>query len=141
MRICLSLIFALFVALCSYGVNAEARCSTAWYPDWKLEVRERNAGAQIMERFLVGDELSEFVSAYNESPPKSDKKAGAVAVWVHAVMLKAHLERRLIGGTTAPTALVVWLDGKGCISETEVIPLLILDKLLQGIPFVAGPPA
>lgn len=141
MRICLSLILAAFVVLFSYGANAAARCSTAWYPEWKQEVRDRNAGAQIMERFLTGDALMEFVSAYNESPPKSDKRAGGVAVWVHAEMLKAHLERRLMGGTTAPTALVVWLDDKGCISETEVIPLLILDKLLQGIPFVAGPPA
>jgi len=49
-------------------------------------------------------------------------------------MLSAYLSKKRTG-TTAPTALVVWVNGDGCLTETEIIPLMVMDKLLSGVPF------
>jgi hypothetical protein len=124
----MAFIFALF--LC-FAVQA---CQTAQYSDWRADVEKRNVGVPLIESVMTGDKLMEFVSAYNESPPKSDRKADSVAVWIHQGMLAAHLSRQLFRGQ-APTALVVWIGEGGCIDNTEVIPLIVMDKLLSGVPF------
>lgn len=127
-----AIIFSL--ALC---MVAKADCSTASYTTWRADVMMRNQGVPLFESYMEGDKLQEFVAAYNETPPKSNKQPAAVAVWIHKLMLSAHLSRKMLGNTV-PTALVVWVDDDGCLTETEVIPLMVMDKLLSGVPFT-GP--
>jgi len=37
---------------------------------------------------------------------------------------------------TFPNSLVVWIDDKGCILETEIIPILVMNSLLKGVPYI-----
>ena len=129
--------FIIFVSAVFFGLAAKAgdRCDTDWYPEWKADVHARNPSSPLMENYLSETQLAEFVSAYNASPPKSNKQPANVAVWVHAAMVKAHIEKRLMPDQSAPVALVVWIDSKGCLTETEVIPLFVMEKILQGVPF------
>jgi len=109
-------------------------CKTQSYELWRADVLKKNQGVPLIESYMQGDKLQEFVAAYNATPPKTNKQPAAVAVWIHKVMLSAYLSKKRTG-TTAPTALVVWVNGDGCLTETEIIPLMVMDKLLSGVPF------
>lgn len=138
MRYALATIFAGFILALCFAARADARCETQWYPEWRADVRNNNPGAPIVENVLSEGVRLEFVAAYNASPPESDERPSEVAIWVHMRHMQAHLSGQLLGGNTAPFALVVFIDETGCIASTQKIPLFVLDKLLRGVPFTQG---
>jgi len=89
------------------------------FTTWRAEVIQRNK-ANLLERIMDSTDVQEFVAAYNESPPKSDKTAALIAVYYMP---------------PTPMMLVVWVNGEGCVDNTEQIPTKVMEKLLKGQPF------
>jgi hypothetical protein len=71
----------------------------------------RNQTIRLFERVLENEEAQAFVSAYNYTPPKSDKAADKIAVWYTP---------------GSPWMLVVWIVAN-CIDGTEKIPLPVMN--------------
>jgi hypothetical protein len=136
MRYVLAVIIFCFVLSFCVIAKASERCDTQWYSQWRDDVRERNPGAPIVESVLSDENRAEFVAAYNASPPQSNEYPSGVAVWVHMKHMQAHVAGQLLGGNTVPIALVVFIDDAGCIISTQKIPLFVMEKLLQGVPFI-----
>lgn len=144
MRFLLAALAAFFVSACVAGMppvteQVAERCGHRlnWYPGYKAELRKRNADREILERYLDDAETLIFNAAYNETPPQSRRTSAHVAVWVSRAALDAHIARKT-PNNSMPAGVVVWIDEAGCITKKEVIPLLILDYLLRGKPFLPG---
>lgn len=146
MRICLSLILAAFVAACA-SPQTEAPAtdglitspcdvdSGRLYANWKVNVVSKNPGKELMENYLSPPLRAEFMAAYNETPPQSHEDPANVAVWATKLAISDHLSGQTRGGTY-PSGLVVFIDGDGCIIQTETVPLFVLDKWLVGEPYL-----
>lgn len=89
------------------------------FTNWRTDV-VRNNPPNLLERIMDNTDVQEFVAAYNESPPKSQKTASAIAVYYMP---------------PTPMMLVVWIDAEGCIENTEQIPTSVMESLLKGRPF------
>lgn len=89
------------------------------FTNWRTEVIQKNP-TNLLERVMDSTDVQEFVAAYNESPPKSQRSAAMIAVYYMP---------------PTPMMLVVWVDAKGCIENTEQIPAKVMEKLLKGEPF------
>ena len=112
------IVFLFGLILC--GV-ANAQCLNgpfAKYETWREDTIGRNSN-QLLERVLENGEAQAFISAYNETPPKSQRVADKVAIWYFP---------------QAPWMLVVWISGD-CIDNTEKIPVQVMAALLQGLPY------
>ena len=129
-------IIILFTVLFTFSAAKASRCETAWYPEWKEDVRLRNINEPLVENYLSDIKTLEFISAYNESPPKSNKEAKNVSVWIHMSQLEIYTRNMKNKDGTFPNSLVVWIDDKGCILETEIIPILVMNSLLKGVPYI-----
>jgi len=100
---------------------ANAQCLNgpfAKYETWRQDTIRRNSN-QLLERVLENGEAQAFVSAYNATPPQSQRVADKVAIWYFP---------------QAPWMLVVWISGN-CIDNTEKIPVQVMAALLQGRPY------
>ena len=116
--VCAIIVFLFGWILC--GV-ANAQCAQglfARYETWREDTIRRNSD-QLLERVLENGEAQAFVSAYNETPPQSQRVADKVAIWYFP---------------QAPWMLVVWISGD-CIDNTEKIPVQVMAALLQGRPY------
>jgi hypothetical protein len=100
-------------AMCKNGPLAE-------YEVWRQDTLNRNQTIRLFERVLENEEAQAFVSAYNYTPPKSDKAADKIAVWY---------------APGSPWMLVVWI-ADDCIDGTEKIPVPVMNSLLRGVPHV-----
>tara|TARA_R110000822_G_scaffold168914_1_gene308949 strand:- start:765 stop:1142 length:378 start_codon:yes stop_codon:yes gene_type:complete len=116
--VCVMIVFLFGLLLCGVA-NAEcAQGPLAKYETWRLDTIRRNLN-QLLERVLENGEAQAFISAYNETPPKSQRVADKIAIWYFP---------------QAPYMLVVWLT-KSCIDNTEKIPVQVMAALLQGRPY------
>ncbi len=116
--VCAIIVFLFGLLLC--GV-ASAQCANglfARYEIWREDTIQRNSN-QLLERVLENGEAQAFVSAYNATPPQSQKVADKVSIWYFP---------------QAPWMLVAWISGD-CIDNTEKIPVQIMAPLLQGRPY------
>lgn len=138
MRSILGVILVAFtVAFCSAAQASP--CDTDQnrvYSNWKVNTLQRNADKELLENYLSEASLAEFVAAYNETPPKSHKDPANVAVWATKAAMLDHLSGKT-QGNAIPVSLVVFIDDSGCIIETETIPLFVMEKLMQGVPYIA----
>lgn len=144
MRFLLAALAAFFVSACVADAppvteQVAERCGHRlnWYPGYKAEIRQRNAGREVLERYLDEAETVAFNKAYNETPPQSHRTSANVAVWVARAALDAHLARQT-PNNSMPAGIVVWIGGDGCIQTKEIIPLLIIESLLSGHAFIPG---
>ena len=115
---CAIIVFLFGLILC--GV-ANAQCKNglfAKYEIWREDTIRRNLD-QLLERVLENGEAQAFVSAYNHTPPKSQRAADKVAIWYFS---------------QAPYMVVVWIT-EGCIDNTEKIPVQVMASLLRGVPY------
>jgi hypothetical protein len=115
--VCAIIVFLFGWLLC--GV-ANAQCLNgpfAKYETWRQDTIRRNSN-QLLERVLENGEAQAFVSAYNATPPQSQRVADKVAIWYFP---------------QAPWMLVVWISGN-CIDNTEKIPVQVMASLLRGVP-------
>ena len=116
---CAIIVFLFGLILCGV-TNAEcAQGPLAKYETWRLDTIRRNPN-QLLERVLENGEAQAFVSAYNETPPQSQRVADKVAIWYFP---------------QAPWMLVVWIRAD-CIDNTEKIPVQVMSSLLRGVPYV-----
>ena len=118
---CAIIVFLFGWILCAVA-NAQSQCAQgplAKYEIWREDTRLRNAN-QLLERVLENGEAQAFVSAYNETPPQSQRVADKVAIWYFP---------------QAPWMLVVWIS-ENCIDNTEKIPVQVMSSLLRGVPYV-----
>ena len=116
--VCAIIVFLFGLILC--GV-ANAQCANgplAKYEIWREDTIRRNSN-QLLERVLENGEAQAFVSAYNLSPPESQRLADKVGIWYFP---------------QASWVLVVWIT-EDCIDNTEKIPTYVVYKLLQGTPY------
>ena len=116
--VCVIIVFLFGLILC--GV-ANAQCLNgpfAKYETWREDTMRRNSN-QLLERVLENGEAQAFVSAYNYTPPQSQRVADKIAIWYFP---------------QAPWMLVVWISGN-CIDNTEKIPVQVMAALLQGLPY------
>jgi|DEB0MinimDraft_6_1074348.scaffolds.fasta_scaffold263802_2 hypothetical protein len=116
--VCAIIVFSFGLILCGV-TNAEcANGLFARYEIWREDTLRRNSN-QLLERVLENGEAQAFVSAYNETPPQSQRVADKVAIWYTP---------------QAPWMLVAWITGD-CIDNTEKIPVQVMAALLQGRPY------
>ena len=116
--VCAIIVFLFGFILC--GV-ANAQCANgpfAKYETWREDTIRRNSN-QLLERVLENGEAQAFVSAYNATPPQSQRVADKVSIWYFP---------------QAPWMLVAWITGD-CIDNTEKIPVQVMAALLQGRPY------
>jgi len=102
---------------------ANAMCKNGPFADyqvWRQDTLNRNQTIRLFERVLEDEEAQAFVSAYNYTPPRSDKSAEKIAVWY---------------APGSPWMLVVWI-ADDCIDGTEKIPVPVMNSLLRGVPHV-----
>ena len=102
---------------------ANAMCKNGPFADyhvWRQDILNRNQTIRLFERVLENEEAQAFVSAYNYTPPRSDKSAEKIAVWYTP---------------GSPWMLVVWI-ADDCIDGTEKIPVPVMNSLLRGVPHV-----
>jgi hypothetical protein len=114
------IVFMFGLLMCS---AANAMCKSgpiAKYEVWRQDTLNRNQTIRLFERVLENEEAQAFVSAYNYTPPKSDKSAEKIAVWY---------------APGSPWMLVVWI-ADDCIDGTEKIPVPVMNSLLRGVPHV-----
>ena len=116
--VCAIIVFSFGLILCGV-TNAECENGLfARYEIWREDTLRRNSN-QLLERVLENGEAQAFVSAYNETPPQSQRVADKVAIWYTP---------------QAPWMLVAWITGD-CIDNTEKIPVQVMAALLQGRPY------
>ena len=115
---CAIIVFLFGWLLCGVASAECAQGPLAKYETWRLDTIRRNPN-QLLERVLENGEAQAFVSAYNETPPQSQRVADKVAIWYFP---------------QAPWMLVVWISGN-CIDNTEKIPVQVMAALLQGRPY------
>lgn len=121
---CAIIVFLFGLILC--GV-ANAQCANgpfAKYETWREDTMLRNSN-QLLERVLENGEAQAFVSAYNETPPRSQRIADKVAIWY--LPQASHM-------------LVAWIT-KDCIDNTEKIPVQAMASLLRGVPHGPAQPS
>ena len=114
------IVFVFGLLMCS---AANAMCKSGPFADyqvWRQDTLNRNQTIRLFERVLENEEAQAFVSAYNYTPPKSDKSAEKIAVWYTP---------------GSPWMLVVWIAAD-CIDGTEKIPVPVMNSLLRGVPHV-----
>ena len=118
--VCAIIVFSFAIILCAVA-NAQSKCAQglfAKYEIWREDTIRRNSN-QLLERVLENGEAQAFVSAYNATPPQSQRVADKVAIWYFP---------------QAPWMLVVWISGN-CIDNTEKIPVQVMSSLLRGVPY------
>lgn len=118
--VCAIIVFLFGLLLCAVA-SAQSQCAQgplAKYETWRLDTIRRNPN-QLLERVLENGEAQAFVSAYNETPPQSQRVADKVAIWYTP---------------QAPWMLVAWITGD-CIDNTEKIPVYVMKSLLRGVPY------
>ena len=121
--VCAIIVFLFGLILCGVA-NAQylnAKCAQgplSKYETWREDTLRRNSN-QLLERVLENGEAQAFVSAYNLTPPQSQRVADKVAIWYFP---------------QAPWMLVVWISGD-CIDNTEKIPVYVMKSLLRGVPY------
>ena len=116
--VCVIIAFLFGLLFCNV---ANAQCLNgpfAKYETWREDTIRRNSD-QLLERVLENGEAQAFVSAYNETPPQSQRVADKVAIWYFP---------------QAPWMLVVWIRAD-CIDNTEKIPVQVMASLLRGVPY------
>jgi hypothetical protein len=116
--VCAMIVFLFGLILCGVANAQCAQGPLAKYETWRLDTIRRNSN-QLLERVLENGEAQAFVSAYNETPPQSQRVADKVAIWYFP---------------QAPYMVVVWIT-EGCIDNTEKIPVQVMAALLQGRPY------
>ncbi len=105
------------------------------YSNWKQDTLRKNSDKHLIENYLRTNQRTEFVAAYNATPPVTNENPANVAVWSTMAAIVDHLAKRARNGIM-PSGIVIFIDASDCIISTETVPMIVLDKWLRGIPFI-----